>query len=64
MAKPVTSRTLAALQRVARAIAEVRENIVDISLAAARAVVIGQIQTTPQQELLSLALSDIDRKIH
>ncbi|MDX2073398.1 MAG: F0F1 ATP synthase subunit B [Alphaproteobacteria bacterium] len=51
-------------QEEARAINEVREHIVDIALAAARTVVIKQIESTPQQELLALALADIDRKIH
>ncbi len=51
-------------QEESRAISEVRSHIVDISLAAARAVVIQHIESTPQQELLTLALNDIDRKIH
>lgn len=51
-------------QEEARAINEVRSHIVDIALAAARAVVIKHIESTPQQELLKVALADIDRKIH
>ena len=51
-------------QEESRAIAEVRSHIVDISFAAAKAVVVKQIESTPPQELLKLALNDIDRKIH
>lgn len=62
------ARVQAALDQIAqeevRAINEVRSHIVDISLAAARSVVVQQLESTPQQELLKVALSDIDRKIH
>lgn len=51
-------------QEEARAINDVRSHIVDISLAAARSLVVHHIESTPQQELLKLALADIDRKIH
>lgn len=51
-------------QEEARAISDVRAHVVDISLAAARAVIVKHIEATPHQDLLKLALSDIDRKIH
>ncbi len=51
-------------QEEARAINDIRSHIVDISLAAARTVVKQHIETVPQQDLLKLALADIDRKIH
>lgn len=51
-------------QEEIRAINDIRSHIVDISLAAARSVIIQHIESVPQQELLKLALSDIDRKIH
>lgn len=61
-------RVQAAMEEIAqeevRAINEVRSHIIDISLAAARNVVTQQVATTPQQELMKLALTDIDRKIH
>lgn len=57
-----------ALEKIAqeetRAIADVRAHVVDISLAAARAIVIEHVQAMPQDELVKLALSDIERKIH
>lgn len=62
------ARTANALEKIAqeeaRAIADVRAHVVDISLAAARAVIMQHIEKTPQAELMKLALSDIDRKIH
>jgi len=62
------ARTANALEKIAqeesRAIAEVRAHIVDISLAAAKAIVTDQVSKTSQQELMKLALADIDRKIH
>lgn len=57
-----------ALEKIAqeetRAIADVRAHVVDIALAAARAIVVEQVQSMPQDELVKLALSDIERKIH
>jgi len=62
------ARTNNALEKIAqeeaRAISDVRAHVVDISLAAARSVIIQNIEKTPQQELMKLALADIDRKIH
>lgn len=51
-------------QEEAKAISDVRAHVVDISLAAARAIVLQHIESVPQKDLLKLALSDIDRKIH
>lgn len=62
------ARVQAALEEIAqeevRAINDVRAHIVDISLAAARMVVVQQTQSTPQHELLTLSLADLDRKLH
>jgi len=61
-------RTKQALEKIAlaeeKAIQDVRNHVVDIALAAARAIIIEHVGTMPQDELLTLALSDIERKIH
>jgi F-type H+-transporting ATPase subunit b len=61
-------RTQNALEKIAqeeaRAISDVRSHVVDISMAAARAIILQHVESAPQQELLKLALSDIDHKIH
>lgn len=51
-------------QEEARAITDVRAHVVDIAMAAARNIVLQHIKATPQKELLNLALSDIERKVH
>ncbi len=57
-----------ALDKIAReedlAIQEVRNHVVDIALAAARAVIVTHVGKLPQEELIKLALADIERKIH
>lgn len=57
-----------ALERIAqeegKAIADVRNHVVDIALAAARAVIIDHASSGSQDELLKLALADIERKVH
>ncbi|MDE3060620.1 MAG: F0F1 ATP synthase subunit B [Pseudomonadota bacterium] len=57
-----------ALDRIAqeedRAIADVRNHVVDIALAAARALIVDHVGKMPQEELLKLSLADIERKIH
>lgn len=57
-----------ALDKIAReeelAIQEVRNHVVDIALAAARAVIVNHVGKLPQEELIKLALADIERKIH
>ncbi len=57
-----------ALGKIAReeelAIQEVRNHVVDIALAAARAVIVNHVGKLPQEELIKLALADIERKIH
>ncbi len=61
-------RLQTALDRIAqeesRAISDVRSHIVDISLAAARAAIMQNIEKASPHDLLALALADIDRKIH
>ncbi len=62
------SRMKQALDKIAReeelAIQEVRNHVVDIALAAARAVIVTHVGKLPQEELIKLALADIERKIH
>ena len=61
-------RTKNALEKIAQeetnAIAEVRNHIVDVALAAARAVIVEQVSHTSHEKLLALAIADIERKIH
>ncbi|MDE3036896.1 MAG: F0F1 ATP synthase subunit B [Pseudomonadota bacterium] len=47
-----------------KAIAEVRNHVVDIALAAARALIADHIGHLSQEELVRLALTDIERKVH
>ena len=62
------SRMKQAVDRIAQeesnAIMEVREHVVDIALAAARALIVDHVSNMPQDELVKLALTDIERKIH
>jgi len=51
-------------QEEANAIAEVRNHVVDIALAAARSLIVDHVSTLSQEELVALALTDIERKIH
>ncbi len=57
-----------ALDRIAQeeshAIADVRNHVVDIALAAARTLIVDQVSTMSQEDLVKLALTDIERKIH
>ena len=57
-----------ALDRIAQeeshAIDDVRNHVVDIALAAARNLITQHVGTLSQDELIKLALSDIERKIH
>jgi len=57
-----------ALERIAQeennAIADVRNHVVDIALAAARSLIVDHVSTMSQEDLVKLALSDIERKIH
>jgi F-type H+-transporting ATPase subunit b len=61
-------RTRQAMEKIAReeelAIQEVRNHVVDIALASARAVIVSHVGKLPQEELIKLALADIERKIH
>lgn len=57
-----------ALERIAQeesnAIDDVRNHVVDIALAAARTLIADHVSSMSQDELVKLALSDIERKIH
>lgn len=62
------ARMKQAVDKIAReeemAIREVRNHIVDIALSAARATIVNHVGKLPQEELIRLAISDIERKIH
>lgn len=64
----LTARMKSAVDRIAQeesnAIAEVREHVIDIALAAARVLIVEHVSNLPQDELVALALTDIERKIH
>jgi F-type H+-transporting ATPase subunit b len=68
MKAALDARTKNALERIAReedkAIEDVRNHVVDIALAAARAIIVDHVGSLPQDELVKLALADIERKIH
>lgn len=51
-------------QEEAAAIADVRNRVVDITLAAARSVIIEQMAVISQEEFVKLAVADVERKIH
>lgn len=51
-------------QEESKAINDVRSHVVDIALAAARAVIIDQVGNLSQQDLIKLALTDMERKFH
>ncbi len=51
-------------QEEAAAIADVRNRIIDITLAAARSVIIEQMAVISQEEFVKLAMADVERKIH
>ncbi|MFO0388796.1 MAG: F0F1 ATP synthase subunit B [Alphaproteobacteria bacterium] len=62
------ARTQQALDKIAqeesKAIQDVRNHVVDIALAAARSILIEHVSKLPQDELVKLVVSDIERKIH
>ncbi len=62
------ARTQQALDKIAqeesKAIQDVRNHVVDIALAAARSILIEHVSNLPQEELIKLVVSDIERKIH
>ncbi len=47
-----------------KAVQDVRNHVVDIALAAARSIIIDHVGSLPQDEILKLAIADIERKIH
>lgn len=68
MKTALDARMRAAVEKIAReeekAIQDVRNHVVDIALAAARAIIIEQVGNLPQDELVKLAVADIERKVH
>jgi F-type H+-transporting ATPase subunit b len=62
------ARMKQALEKIAqeedKAIQDVRNHVVDIALAAARAIIIDHVSTLSQDELVKLAMIDIERKLH
>lgn len=62
------ARTQQALDKIAqeeaKAVNDVRNHVVDIAMAAARAIIVDQVGNLPQDDLVKLALSDMERKIH
>ena len=62
------ARTKHALDKISqeedKAIQDVRNHVVDIALAAARAIIIDHVSTLSQDELVKLAMVDIERKVH
>jgi len=57
-----------AIERIAqeeeKAIQDVRNHVVDIALAAARAIILEQAGTSSGEDLVKIAMADIERKIH
>jgi F0F1-type ATP synthase membrane subunit b/b' len=51
-------------QEEVKAINDVRNHVIDIALAAARAIIIDHVGSLSQEELVKLALSDMERKVH
>jgi F-type H+-transporting ATPase subunit b len=64
----LNARKKNALEKIAQeesaAIADVRNRIVDITLDAVHNILAEQLASTPQDELVKLVISDIERKIH
>lgn len=62
------ARMKQALEKIAqeedKAIQDVRNHVVDIALAAARTIIIDHVSTLSQDELVKLAMVDIERKLH
>lgn len=62
------SRMKQAIERIAQeeatAVSDVRDHVVDIALAAARNIISDQVGSMSQEELIKLALTDIERKVH
>lgn len=68
LAAQLEGRTKQAMERIAQeerqAVAEVRNHVVDIALATARSMIADHVSKLSQDELVQLAVSDIERKIH
>jgi F-type H+-transporting ATPase subunit b len=62
------SRMQMAIEKIAqeetKAIQDVQSHVVDISIAAARSIIMEQLGKVSSDDLLKLAVSDIERKIH
>lgn len=52
------------VQEEQKAIADVRNHVVDMALAAARSIIVEQVSNLSQEELVKLALADMERQIH
>jgi len=52
------------VQEEAKAIQDVQNHVVDISIAAARSILMEHLGKVSQDDLLKLAVADIERKIH
>jgi F-type H+-transporting ATPase subunit b len=62
------ARMKQAIDRIAQeentAVGDVRDHVVDIALAAARSIIADHVGSMSQEELIKLALADIERKVH
>lgn len=62
------ARTKLALEKIeqeeTRALQEVQHHVIDIAIAAARELIVEHLSKTPADELIKLAVADIERKIH
>lgn len=47
-----------------QAVAEVQNHVIDITIAAAKALIVENIQTMPESALVDKAIADIERKVH
>lgn len=47
-----------------QAVNEVRDHVIDITIAAAKAIIVENIQQMPGDELIKHALADLERKVH
>lgn len=64
----LAARTRMAEDKIAQAekqaVSEVRDHVVDITIAAAKSLIIENLETTPGDELIRRAVADLERKVH
>jgi F-type H+-transporting ATPase subunit b len=64
----IDARTKYTIEKIAQeeqaAIVDIRNHVVDIALAAARSIIVDQMSSLSQDELVKLAIADIERKVH